>query len=895
MLSRAKITVGRAGYYTEVVARGLDDYLSGAGEAPGRWCGAGASVEGVRGEVTAEQMAALFESADACHPVTGAPLGAGYRVGDGRDKVTGWDLTVSAPKSFSTLWAVADLPIRNLLDDCHSAAVDATIGYLEEHGAYSRVGRGGRFQVDTAGLLIARFDHRTSRAGDPQRHSHLLLSNRVRCVDGHWRSLDSRALHGQLKAAGVVYQAALRAETTSRVGVLWDLADTNGQADIVDVPAELRNRWSTRRRDVLHRGLERIAASERVVGRELTMGERRREFETATLETRPAKTAMSGDAHERWRTEAAAAGHSQEDWMAKAINNPVPARVDLAGLAGLALEDLADNRSTWRRADLVVATAALLPPQLASTAEATRELIDHLVDDALADPEVIDLTGAAGEPSWAMRVRRDGMPVDRVHDRARYSTATTVAKETEVLDFATQRGQERAVVDPNRIEQTLTDTTLSEDQQATVRHICTDGAALSCVVGPAGTGKTTTMSAASRAWTDSGYRVRGFAVSAVAAEVLRGEVGIQADTVAKLLHENRRPDVAQRWLLRANDVVIVDEASMLASEQFVQLTRLAAAAHAKLVAVGDYRQLGAVQAGGLFKLLARETRTAELSAVWRFRNSWERAASLQLRDRHPDVARVYEQAGRLHHGVGDSTWDAMVHRWKNLADNGSVVMLANRRGDAANLAAIARAHRVAQGIVESTGIDVDGQSIGVGDDVVTLRNDRRLITNTGAWVRNGDRWTVTARTHDGALDLTHPERGNIRLPAAYVTEHVALGYALTVHKAQGLTVDHGLLYVDDATSAQALYVGMTRGRGTNEAFVRTEHQSEDHVTVFAAAAQRDTAEVSALELLRDGLGDHANRSAGIGSIRSELDRVSMTSPSRVDVELDVDDEVDLGL
>lgn len=108
MMSRAKVTIGRAGYYTEVVAKGLDDYLSGAGEAAGRWAGSGAAHEGVAGVVDAEQMRRLFESVDPCHPVTGVPLGESYRVPDGVDKVSGWDLTLSAPKSFSSLWAVAD-------------------------------------------------------------------------------------------------------------------------------------------------------------------------------------------------------------------------------------------------------------------------------------------------------------------------------------------------------------------------------------------------------------------------------------------------------------------------------------------------------------------------------------------------------------------------------------------------------------------------------------------------------------------------------------------------------------------------------------------------------------------------------------------------------------------
>lgn len=167
MLSRGKITPGRARYYTDTVARGLDDYLSGQGEAPGRWEGAGAARAGLAGEVTAEQMARLFESGDPRHPLTGGLLGMPYRVRDGTQKVVGWDLTLSAPKSFSALWAVAPVELRRELAGAHEAAARQAVAYLEEHAGFSRQGRGGVAQVDTEGLLIARFDHRTSRAGEP--------------------------------------------------------------------------------------------------------------------------------------------------------------------------------------------------------------------------------------------------------------------------------------------------------------------------------------------------------------------------------------------------------------------------------------------------------------------------------------------------------------------------------------------------------------------------------------------------------------------------------------------------------------------------------------------------------------------------------------------------------
>ena len=159
---------------------------------------------------------------------------------DGADRVTGWDLTFSAPKSVSVLWATAGAEVGFDVRDAHDAAVAAAVAYLEEHAAFARTGKAGVRQVDTDGFVAAGFVHRSSRAGDPQLHTHVLVSGRVRCAgDGVWRALDSRGLHRQLKPAGMVYQAALRVELTERLGVQWGPVDRHGQADIDGVPAEL--------------------------------------------------------------------------------------------------------------------------------------------------------------------------------------------------------------------------------------------------------------------------------------------------------------------------------------------------------------------------------------------------------------------------------------------------------------------------------------------------------------------------------------------------------------------------------------------------------------------------------------------------------------------------------
>ena len=180
------------------------------------------------------------------------------------------------------------------------------------------------------------------------------------------------------------------------------------------------------------------------------------------------------------------------------------------------------------------------------------------------------------------------------------------------------------------------------------------------------------------------------------------------------------------------------------------------------------------------------------------------------------------------------------------------------------LALRARGARVAAGQVEPQGITVGNQTVGVGEEIVTTRNDRRLVTTTGAWVRNGDRWHVQDRGRGGSLQLASLDgRGIVTLPGGYVQQHVALAYAVTVHKGQGLTVDQGVLVVDRATSAEHLYVGMTRGRHHNLACVITEPAGDEHQhrqppapgEVLAAALRRTSSQKSATESLREELDD----------------------------------------
>ncbi len=866
----------------------MEDYYAGRGEAKGYWIGTGSRAEGLRGDVEAEELARLFDS---CHPATGESLGAPYVVRDGVDRVTGWDLTFSSPKSVSALWAIGGGDIGVEVREAHDAAVAAGVAYLEEHAAFSRTGKAGVRQVDTDGLLAAAFVHRSSRAGDPQLHTHVLVSGRVRCTDGVWRALDSRALHRQLKPAGMVYQAALRAELTARLDVEWTAVDRNGQAEIAGVPLGLRRLYSQRRAAVEVRATERIAASEATLGRALTPQERRRAFEVAVLETRSAKShgpETDGGLHDRWRAEADVAGFAPASWIPDTVAVAPHTVPTLDEVVQEVVEELAASRSTWRHADVVRHVARRVPSAVGGAGEA-RRWVEAATDAVLVSAGVVAL--AAPEPVAPPELRRrDGASVFDRHGAVRYTTLATLEAEQHLIDLADAgRGQGRSVADARAVEHAIEVAGLGEDQAAAVRAVTLGGDTVACVVGPAGTGKSRAMGAAAHAWRASGIPVRGLAVSAVAAGVLTAEADLATDTVAKFLFEHDRPRADDRWRLRAGEVVVVDEAGMVASRDLARLALAAQSAGAKVVLVGDYAQLGAVEAGGLFRLLA-ETDAVELSGVRRFSDSWERDASLRLRARDPDVVAVYEQHGRVVATDRLGVLDDAASRWRGARGAGeSLVVCATDNATVSDICDRVRAERVAAGEVEPGGVAAANQVVGVGDEIVTTRNDRRLMTSAGGWVRNGDRWGVTARHPDGSLSVSHLEgHGRAVLPAAYVADDVRLAYALTIHKAQGVTVNAAVVVVDETTTAEALYVGMTRGRHGNTALVCCDALDLERrdppataTDVLTAALARQAGEEAAITALRHSLEASeslATLAPRLASIEAQIRRETPDNP-----------------
>jgi ATP-dependent exoDNAse (exonuclease V) alpha subunit len=361
---------------------------------------------------------------------------------------------------------------------------------------------------------------------------------------------------------------------------------------------------------------------------------------------------------------------------------------------------------------------------------------------------------------------------------------------------------------------------LGADQDEALIAIAASGRIVDLLIGPAGAGKTTAMRALRAAWeTQHGPgSVVGLAPSATAAAVLGGDLGIATENTAKWLADHDRCGAA----FREGQLVIVDEASLAGTFTLDRIAGLAAEAGAKVLLAGDWAQLQAVEAGGAFSLLAADRDDApELFDIHRFRHDWEKAASLGLRHGHVEAIDAYQAHGCAHDGDSETMHDAAYAAWRqDLAAGLSSALVADDRRTVAALNARAREDRIRTGVVDpgrSIGL-AEGTSASVGDLVITRRNDRRLTAGKTGWVRNGDRWTVTAIHDDGSVAARragYTRGATVVLPTAYAAERLDLGYAVTGHGAQGVTVETAHVIATSRTARENLYVALTRGREAN--------------------------------------------------------------------------------
>ena len=817
MLSIGKLAGGQENYYLSAVADGVEDYYLGSGEAPGHWLGDGAARLDLSGRVDAERLRAVL---DARHPATKATLITQRRP----DRVPGFDLTFSAPKGASLLFALGDPQTSSAIHAAHDEAVRQAVAYLEREAGEVRRGRDGQVRLGGGGFVAAAFRHRSSRAGDPQLHTHVLVANVTRGADGRYSALDGRQLYWQAKTAGCLYQAALRHQLAP-LGLEWIVRD-NGLSELAGIPETVLRAFSRRRIEIESR-MRELGTSSRAGA------------ETAALDTRKAKeygvdavSLVTG-----WHARAEQLGFDAVARDGLLHQRTAPPELEAAELARAAAAMLDETGLTYR------ASAFTRKEALQAWCRALPDGADVATVEAYAD-RLLAADGVLGLEPVPVPTSSHGGGAER--SARRYSTRELLAIEADLLAraVAARDAGLATVPDEAMVLAHTQHPQLSAEQQAMVDRLLTSGAGVDVVIGKAGTGKTTALAAARTGWETAGIPVAGAAVAARAAIALTDGAGIPGRTVAQLLHAARDNPAAA---LPSSGVLVVDEAGMLGTCDLARLLTLAERSHTKLVLVGDHRQLPELTAGGAFRALARTLDSTHLHDNRRQHASWERDALDQLRHGDPaDALAAYGEHGRI--SVGRTAADAraaLVAAWWQAAvapavdptvapaDSGpgqplapaasrldpDAVMLAVRRADVTELNLRARAELRAAGRLGADELTVptgpySERSFAVGDTVVAKRNayPHGLI--------NGARGTVTAIDID-AVQATVAFPGRTVTVTRDYLEAGGLdhGYALTVHQAQGLTARTAFITAGDELYREAGYVALSRARAGSHLFV----------------------------------------------------------------------------
>ncbi|WP_329416311.1 relaxase domain-containing protein [Nocardia vinacea] len=830
--------------------------------------------------------------------------------------VAGFDITFSPVKSVSVLWALAPRAVADKIEAAHQAAIGDALEWLEEHAIFTRLGRNGVRQVDVEGIVAACFTHRDSRAGDPDLHTHMVIANRVRTLDGKWRTLDGAAIYQAVVTVSEIYNTRLEHHLEDSVGVEFtERAGTDPTKrpirEVVGISPRLIEAWSRREAAIKERLGELAADFQHRFGREPIPGEIYDLAQRATLETRPAKHQLRSLAEQRisWRAEAVAllGGREALSRMVAGALNPIRApRVSVSAewivhTAERVLEVVAEHRATWRPNNVRAEVERQIRGRIRGrdweqAAEAVlTEALSPTQSIERGDPDIADAPELRTVPELLRR--RDGSSVYTTASSQLYTSAHTVSVEKQLIELSVQSGARQLTSDTVaaavRNHNTLhPDRPLNAGQVGVVEGFATSGLRVHTANAPAGSGKTTAMAVLTDAWHTSGGQVLGLAPTASAAAVLGESIGARVETVDKVLdvlwRHTPRPDnpaldrdvppTLPQWVLQigSDTLVIVDEHVKLGNLKRLRLLRFLASRGATIRCIGDDQQLPAIEAGGADADMnaAAPEHTLTLTHVVRFASTAEATASLQLREGDPAALGWYLDNARVHAGHLGATHDDTYTAWAadHLAGREAIMLAANHEVVKA-LNARARTDRITRsgGTVGAECVLADGLVASVGDTIRTRRNNPRLRLGAHDWVRNGYTWTVTAVHDDGSLTATHLRSGgkrgaSVRLPADYVTAHVRLGYATTIDSAQGITADTCHIALTGGESRQQLYVALTRGVYANHAYIPTALDGSEGsfwsepavfprtaVEVLLRILGRDGAQKSAHTQLRDAL------------------------------------------
>lgn len=788
------------------------------------------------------------------------------------------------------------------VEDAIWAGNNAGLTNLSEKAGYTRIGHhggnAGRW-ADAHDWVIASFFQHDSRDHDPQLHIHNAILNRVQGPDGEWRTIDSRAIRKYRGSAGAIAERVMEQHLTQALGVRFATRPDGKAREIVGIDQPVMDLFSSRRHAISKHTAQLVAEFEQRLGREPNGLERTRLAQQATLATRHTKSHDGETVSERldrWDSQLRA---EVAGGLAQVADQALAARTDDAPAAGewtetavlqTALARVHESRAVWSASDLTRAISDSLPDQLGNLApDEITELLERLTEDGLKLATALE-PERPGEAVLPEELRlANGSSAYQAPGGRTYASPEHLDTER-LLQASGARAADRRALSTTQARALFDGlaeqgTELGADQAAAIMGILSSGARVETLVGPAGTGKSFLLGSLAHAWEDSDLwggehrRVFGLATAEIATDVLAAE-GLTARNIAQWLGAQDRIAAGtagphdQALTLADNDLVVVDESGMADTASLARIHAHVENAGAKLLLVGDHRQLSAVGAAGGMDLAATAGPRYELTETRRFTNQWEGAASLRLREHDQTVLGEYHRQGRLiDGGAVEQTEQAAARAWlADTLDGRRSLLIVDSNEQAARLSAEIRARLVDLGLIDDNrtiALGLQGVSAGRGDLVQARENAWHLDGYAGnrRAPRNRDEFKITDIRDDGSITVApidrstgQPVKGEtMQLPPDYVAQKLALGYAYTVHAAQGVTVDTTHTVITPRTGADALYVGMSRGRDANTAHIVTLDRPDQAETgqtldavrrnpqaVLATVLETDEPELSAL-------------------------------------------------
>ena len=832
---------GQANYYLDLAR---EDYYLEGGEPPGKWHGRGTKTFGLSGTVTKEQLR---------HQLDGfSPDGTKQLVQNAgeKDRQSGWDLTFSAPKSVSVAWAVARPDERAKIQAVHELAVQKALSYLEEVAGVTRRGNEGK-NSEPAKLIVATFEHGTSRAQEPELHTHALVMNIALRKDGTTGAIRSRDLFRHKMAAGAFYRAAFAFGLQNDLGL--EVERDRSCFKLAGVPQSICDYYSTRRKEI-KAAMAKAGVRGPVAAK------------VAALATRQVKEHVLRDAlFERWRAESRGQGWSRDQFDTLLHRHSPEPNLDRVSqdIVSQAFGQISEQASFFTERDLVRKAAELAQGNSARPAPGRTR-------DDWSDPEIAP--HGAIPPSFLLRDVRARLNspecacIGTLKDEKVFALTETLAMEKDLLKNV-ERGalETRHAVPEATVRGVIAKhPKLSDEQRAAIEHITAQPGELKLVSGMAGTGKSTMLDVARKAWEKQGFRVLGAALSGKAAQGLEESAHIKSATIAKTLidldkgifglhtrhrkiapnasewsplHDLKVPSLAfdfKRIALTAKTILVVDEAGMVGTRQMKKLMDAVAKAGAKLVLIGDERQLQPIDAGAPFKALLSRFDHARLTDIRRQKEEWGKdLVRLAADGRAEEMLQKAKELELFHTAkTRPAIHKKLIDHWKGRgADKPDEnLIITTTRDEAQTLNKLAQAERSRAGKLSRASTTIGGQKIHRADRVLFTKNSTVLGVRNGmlGTVLTVSRSTLTVRLDSGK---------KATIPLSYYQD-VQLGYAITTHKGQGMTArDTFVLLGTSLQDRELSYVQASRASRFTRFYVDEATAGKDLKDIIAKMSQ----------------------------------------------------------